>query len=228
MRERLRFRSVGVLAALGTAAAMAATMALAVPGGAQTPLKEYSLTFEPECVVAPGVLNIRAKLRTNIRAMGPESVMPGEEFNWTEASSSITSPAELTETFVALGISEIRGHIQRFVLDGAEKDAEGEVVGGKNLEPSEINAAEPSEYPSGLPFFAPVEKGKAVTFGAPALKLGETGRTYTYGPERVTGLRGESAMLVVEPAVIEEEDRSWLQVPDQRDRLRNRRLQRKG
>ena len=131
--------------------------------------------------------------------MAPESVTPGEEFSATEASSSITSPAELTESFVALGVGEVRGHIRNFTLDGTEKNASGEVVGGKNLLPAEINAGEPAEYSGGLPFFAPVEKGKAVTFAAPSLKLGETGRTYTYGPMKVTGSAGENTVQVVDP-----------------------------
>ena len=161
--------------------------------------------------------------------MAPESVTPGEEFNPTEASSSITSPVELTESFVALGVSEVRGHIQNFVLDGTEKNASGEVVGGKNLEPAEINAAKPGEYPSGLPFFAPVEKGKAVTFAAPALMLGETGRTYAYGPMKVTGKAGENAVQVVDPrSRLRRRSRSRVQGHRQGHRVRNRRLQRKG
>jgi hypothetical protein len=179
---------VGWLAVFGTLAAMAATMIVSAPGGASAPLREYSATFEPECVVGPGVLNTKAKLRSNLRALAPETVEPGQVFNAEQASSSITSPAELTESFVALGVTEVRGHITNFVLDGM------------NATPAEINAAKPAEFPSGLPFFAPVEKGKAVTFAAPSLALGETGRTYTYGPFTVTGAVGQEVVQSVDPS----------------------------
>ena len=79
MRTRFRFRSVGLLAVLGTAAAMAATMALAAPGGASAGEKTYTASFNTECVVAPGVLNIKAKepLKVTLSATGPEEVETG-------------------------------------------------------------------------------------------------------------------------------------------------------
>jgi hypothetical protein len=177
-----------VVVALGTLAAIVTTMIVAAPGGAAAPLKEFSATFEPECVVAPGVLNIKAKVRANLRAMAPETVETGEMFNAEQASSSITSPVELTEQFVSLGVHEVRGHITNFVLDGT------------NAEPAKINSAKPAEFPSGLPFFAPVEKGKAVTFSAPSLALGESGRTFSFGPFTVTGAAGQTATQTVDPA----------------------------
>ena len=187
MLRRMRFRPVGWLVAIGTLAAMAATMVVAAPGGAATPTKEYAATFEPNCVIGPGVLNITAKLRVSLRAEGPETVsekQTGIEFN--EASSSITSPAELTKSFEALGVTEVRGHITRFVLDST------------GAEPTVLNAGKPAEYPEGLPFFAPVEKEKAVTFNAPGLKVGETGRTYSFGPYSVTGKAGEKIKSTVD------------------------------
>jgi hypothetical protein len=186
--RRLRFRPVGWLAALGTLAAIAATMVAAAPSGASAPLKEYSATFEPECVIGPGVLNIKAKLRANLRADAPEFVEPGETFNAEQATSAITSPSSLTESFVSLGVHEVRGHITNFVLDGT------------NGEPATLNVAKPTEFPSGLPFVAPVEKEKAVTFAAPSLALGETGRTFTFGPLKATGAVGQNAMQTVDPA----------------------------
>jgi hypothetical protein len=187
MLGRKRFRPLGWLVAMGTLGAMAATMVLAAPGGATTATKEYAATFEPNCVIGPGVLNITAKLRASLRAVGPETVAEKEsgiEFN--EASSAITSPAELTKSFEALSVSEVRGHITRFVLDTT------------GAEPASLNVAKPSEYPEGLPFFAPVEKEKAVTFNAPALKLGETGRTYSFGPYTITGKAGEDLTSTVD------------------------------
>ena len=194
MLRRMRFSPLGLVAGLCTLTAMAATMVVAAPGGAATPTKEYSATFEPACVIAPGVFNITAKLRANIRALAPESVNPGESFELTEATSAITSPKELTESFVALGVHEVRGHITNFVLDAT------------NLEPAKFNIAEPAEYPTGLPFFAQVKKEQAVAFNAPALAVGESPHPFKYGPLKATGAAGTVAKSTVDTAVGYEEN----------------------
>lgn len=182
----LRLRPLGVSLAACTAFAVLATLVAAAPGGAATTTKEYAATFEPQCVMAPGVLNITAKLRVSIRSLAPEAVEPGESIELTQATSTITSPKELTESFVALGVHEVRGHVVNFVLDAT------------NLEPGRFNMARPAEFPSGLPFFAPVDKEHPVVFNAPSLALGETGRTYSYGPLKVTGANGEVSKMTVD------------------------------
>jgi hypothetical protein len=186
MPKRFRFRPIGLVTAILTAGAMAAVAAIAPAGsGAQGAEKEYTAHFEPECVLAPGVLNIKAKIKVSTKAKGPASVSPGEEFTLTEASSTITTPVEWTESFYALGAREARGFVETFLLTGS------------GAEPTEINAAKPPEFPSGLPYKTPVEKGKELTFTAPS-----EGRTFKIGPLKVTGSAGESAKLTVnsEPA----------------------------
>lgn len=182
--RRLRSRVVGCFVVLGSLGAILASMVLAAPGDAQTTEKEYVATFEPTCVVAPGVLNIKAKVRVTTRAMGPAEVSAGEAVSFHHASSTITSPTELTEAFVNLGSNEVKGAVLNFALDGS------------GLEPDRLNVAKPSEYPQGLPFYAPVEKGKEEVFDIPSLKLGETGLTYTFGPETVTATSGNVVATV--------------------------------
>jgi len=182
--RRLRFKVVGCFVVLGSLGALLASMVLAAPGDAQTAEKEYVATFEPTCVVAPGVLNIKSKIKVTTRAMGPAEVSTGEAVSFHGASSTITSPSELTEAFVNLGANEVKGSVLNFTLDGT------------GLEPSRLNVAKPSEYPEGLPFYAPVEKGKEEVFNIPSLALGETGRTYTFGPETVTAKSGNVVATV--------------------------------
>lgn len=180
----LRFRRAGWFAALGSLAGLIASMALAAPGNAQTGEREYAVTFEPTCVVAPGALNIKSKIKVTTRASGPTEASAGESVSFHDASSTITSPTELTESFVDLGANEVKGDVLDFVLDGS------------GVEPDTINVAKPSEYPNGLPFFAPVEEGKEEVFNIPSLKLGETGLTYTFGPETVTATSGNVVATV--------------------------------
>jgi len=161
--------------AMAAMAAMAATMVVAAPSGAQVPLKEYSATFEPNCVIAPGIFNLESKVRASLRAQAPESLELGQTFEAVDATWTITLPASVTEDFVLFGLDEVRGRIRNLVLDNT------------NAEPAKLNAAEPAEYLEGLPFLAPVEKEKALAFAAPALTLGEVGHTYSFGPIRATG-----------------------------------------
>jgi hypothetical protein len=176
MRRQGRFRPIGWLVGAATVLAMLVTAVVAAPGGAATPEKEYKASFEMECVVGPGVLNIRAKekLKVTTAAMGPERVGVGQEISFHHAHSTIESPVELTESFVSLGANEVNGTVTSFLVDAT------------SLEPASLNIAKPAEYPSGLPFVAPVEKGKPSTFYVPSKTLGETTLTYEFGPEKVT------------------------------------------
>jgi hypothetical protein len=186
MRRQGYFRSVGVLIGACTALAMVLTAIVAAPGGAATPEKEYTTSFEMECVVAPGVLNIHAKekLKVTLSATGPEEVQAGQEVSFHGAHSTIESPVELTESFVSLGANEVNGTATMFVLTSA------------GLEPTSLNIVKPAEFPSGLPFLAPVEKGKPSTFHIPSKTLGETGLTYSFGPQRITQTSGSVVVNV--------------------------------
>ena len=140
--------------------------------------KEYSASFSAECVVGPGALNIKSSVKVTIAAMGPTEVTHGEEGMFHGAHSTITTPVALTEDFALFGANEVKGFATNFVLEGS---------GG---EPSMLNIAKPAEYPEGLPFIAPVEKGKESVFDIPSKVLHETGLTYSFGPEKVTATSG--------------------------------------
>lgn len=172
MLRRLRFRPVGWLVALGTFAAMAATMVVAAPGSAATE-KTYASTFKMECIIGPGSVNIKGTLTTATQATGPETVKSGEtgvEFH--NSFSLVTSPSELGQPLFNGGVREVRGFVVNFTLDST------------GAEPAELNIAKPAEFPSGLPYHAPVENEKATTFRAP------TEGTFSFGPYTVTGAAG--------------------------------------
>jgi hypothetical protein len=178
MRKRLRLRRLGAVSVVGALAAAVGIMATAPGVNAASPEREYTAAFEAPCVVGPGVLNIRTKAKIELHSMVPTSVSPGESFMLKKAHSSITTPVELTENFVAFGATEVTGVVTRLILDAT------------GAEPPHTNIAKPGEFPNGLPFIAPVEKGKPGVFTIPSLKLGETGLTYTAGTWTVTAGSG--------------------------------------
>jgi hypothetical protein len=173
MLKRLRVGPVGLLVAVGTLASMAAAMVVASPGAAANPEKEYTATFEQPCVIAPGSLNIKGTLTVTTRSHGPVTVTTGEEFEAKEASSSITSPAELGNSLYADGVREVRGKILHFGVNGT------------GAEPAELNIAKPVAFPEGLPYHTTVEENVPSTFTAPS-----EGRTYPFGPYHVTAVSG--------------------------------------
>lgn len=186
-------RHLVAAAAVALTAVAVLTAISPTASGASPASKEYAATFEPSCIVAPGVLNILAKLKVTIRAHAPERLEPGEVLELRESSSTIISPAELSESFHALGVKEVRGHVLDFALDAS------------GLEPAVFNVGKPAEFPTGLPFFAPVEPEKPVTFAVPSLHVGEAGRTYAYGPLTVTGAAGSVAKVTVDTSAGYEE-----------------------
>jgi hypothetical protein len=113
---------------------------------------------------------------------GPATFAPGEEVTFNNTSSTIKTPPEAAEAFAALGATEVRGSVTNFVSEQT------------GLTPPAINIAEPAAYPSGLPYIAPVEKGKEVTFTAP------TAATYSFGPLTVTGKAGSEGALTLSSA----------------------------
>jgi hypothetical protein len=173
------FAAAALMGALGVAL-------VAAPGSQAAGEKTYSTTFEPECVVGPGVLNFKTKVKVTISAIGPAESVPGEEGMFKGAHSTITSPVALTEEFVIFGTTEVRGKATNFVLDNT------------GAEPAKINIAKPAEFPEGLPFIAPVEKGKEAVFNIPSLTKGETTKTFTFGPIKAGG--PGVAKAVVDPA----------------------------
>jgi hypothetical protein len=71
--------------------------------------KQYSASFEAECVLAPGVLNERTKVAVTVKASAPEGVTPGEQVQISEASFAITAPVEWREELLAIGGREVSG-----------------------------------------------------------------------------------------------------------------------
>jgi hypothetical protein len=181
MLRHPRLRPVGWLAGIGTLAAMVATMVLASPGGAASPEREYKGKFSTACVIGPGSLNQKNTLEVETSATGPETVTEGQTFEFHNATSTITSPAELGNTLFSLGARKVRGKVMAFN------------VVGTSLEPAEKNIANPPEFPEGLPYEVPVEQNKATSFRVPA------SGSYSFGPFKVIGHGGESAALSVSP-----------------------------
>ena len=71
--------------------------------------RQYSASFEAECVLAPGELNELVKSRVTMSATGPEEVKPEASVTLGAASFSITMPASWRENLLGLGVSEVRG-----------------------------------------------------------------------------------------------------------------------
>ncbi len=172
-------------AALVLAVTAAVALQLALPSASfAVAEKEYSTSFSAECVIAPGSFNFKSSVKVTVSAMGPTEVTPGEEGMFHGAHSTITAPPSLAEDFTIFEANEAKGKATNFVLEGS------------GAEPGKLNIAKPAEYPEGLPFIAPVEKGKEVTFAIPSLKLHETGLTYSFGPEKVTAKSGVLKAIV--------------------------------
>jgi hypothetical protein len=180
MSKYLRSKPLAACSFLSAVGVLAALAVAAPEGAAAAGEKEYSASFQAECVVGPGVFNLKPakKVTVTIASMGPTEVTPGEEGTFHGAHSTITSPVEFTEDFANFGATEVKGKATNFVLEGS------------GAEPAKLNIAKPAEYPEGLPFIAPVEKGKEEVFDIPSKTLGEKGLTFSFGPEKVTATSG--------------------------------------
>jgi hypothetical protein len=197
MSRRGQFTWTGLLAVVGTVAAMAATMVVAAPGGAATPEREYTTSFTPRCVDAPGVLNIETQPSMELRFRGPESVAEGQSgIEFTNASVSLVVPAKEVESFLAVGAQKINGKLTDLTVDAT------------NMEPKELNIARPigpPPLPGGLPFEVPTEGAGAKTVTIP------NSGTFSFGPYTVTGKAGEEASLSLDatPGFTEEPEKHF-------------------
>lgn len=185
MLGRLRCRPVGWIVAVGTLGALSATLIAAAPGGAATPEKEYVSTFEMQCIIGPGSVNIKGSLQVETKATGPETTSHGEVASFHGANSTITSSPALSQPLYNGGTREVRGSVLHFAIDTT------------GAEPNQLNIAEPAEFPEGLPYKAPVENEKDTSFTAPS-----EGRTFSFGPYTVTAPAGGTVEATVgdEPA----------------------------
>src|SRR5271166_3965382 len=170
MPTRLRFRPIGWLVAIGTLAAMGATMVVAASSGAQPgPEKKYEVSFEAECILAPGVLNEKGTIKVHQVGQGPESVSEGEEYNVKNNTITVVTPAKWGETLYALGSRSAKGFVTSTIIDNV------------NATPAKKQIAKPPEFPAGLPIETTVED-KEVEFTVPS-----EGRTFVSGPYTATG-----------------------------------------
>jgi hypothetical protein len=159
-----------LVAAIASLAAIAATMVFAAPGGAASPLKEYSAVFEMPCSIAGGL--VHATLKVETKAKGPEFVTEGETFDFTEATSTVHSPPALSDELAnAFGATHARGFV---------KATKVKSIGST---PASENIAVTNSFPKGLLYEAPVEANKEEVFTAP------NGTSYLF-PEPVSGTAG--------------------------------------
>ena len=183
MGRHARFRPLGAAVFVVTPVTMAVTLAIATTGGAAAPQKEYGASAPVKCVVAPGVLNIQAAATVEMRFKGPESLSEGQSgIEFTGAVVTVSTPAELTEDYVALGVHKVQGQLSGLVIDAT------------NLEPSELRIGP-------IPWEGVVEKGQAM-----AVRFPHEGG-FSFGPYKVTGKSGQKARLELESRAAFEEER---------------------
>src|SRR5215472_15598824 len=118
MGRSVRIRPLGAAVFVLTPVMMAVTLSIAAPGVATGPQKEYAASAPVECVIAPGVLNIRTEAELEMRFAGPEGLSEGQSgIEFTGAVVTLRTPAELTEPYATLGVTKVRGELSRLALD---------------------------------------------------------------------------------------------------------------
>jgi hypothetical protein len=183
MHTNLGFRSAVFLAA--STIATIAVVAVGAPAESAAAVEEYATSYEASCVLGPGTMNVAGRVPTSVRLSGPESVEPNQAASFKEASVAITASPEWTDDLAALGVSEIRGVLTRFVLEAT------------NMKPSSVNLATAHEgLQEDPPFQARVERGSPLIWGIP--------RSGSFS-ETVSGVAGEHAVFGVENASAFEE-----------------------
>jgi hypothetical protein len=147
---------------------------------------EYGAHFEAPCAEQGGHLLGAAKVA--IKATALSSTAPGEELQFSEASTTFSTPVAFSNQLVAAGVTKVEGKVTRLPVDAT------------GLEPAAINIGEPPEDSTGLPYSAVPESGKEMVIAAPF-----NGGTYNFGPLKVTGALGSTAKLVMDssPAFLE-------------------------
>ena len=122
MLRRLRFRPIGWLAAVATLAAMAGALVVAAPSGAAGE-KTYEVSFEANCILAPGVLNEKGVIKVHQVSHGPETTAEGEEFTFHGTTISVVTPKEWGESFFALGSRSVKGFVLSTIVDTTRCDS---------------------------------------------------------------------------------------------------------
>ncbi len=180
MLKRIR-RSVGSAAApVGLLAAVALVAAPASAQAAPAGTQALSVPVSLDCVLdpAPVGLNTEATLAGTFTATAPASVNPGDPITLTDASVSLTVPANLVGAFTEIGAVSASGTVTNLPID----------VSGSSS--ASINGAA-----GGLPFGPfPLTAGQALVATLPS-----TG-PFTLAAGTATGAPGTNAVLTVDTA----------------------------
>lgn len=183
-RPRPRVLCVGPVLAAATVVAASLAMVCSPSLASAAPETEYSKTFEANCELAPGLLNVEGTVRITTTATGPTQVKPGEELSFHSAKATITTPAAWSTKLAKEGAIRAVGNTTNLEVD---------LTGTAQ---TEINIAKPVEYTEGLPFETPVKSGEAATFAVPGGSHAK-GSTYSFGPVKITGAPGTKVKLQV-------------------------------
>jgi hypothetical protein len=178
----------------GTSATSAADQFTYIPSA--RPEKEYSTSGTMLCEGGhfeefEGFSFINQPVGFTLKAMGPTSVVPGEEIEFRGATFTLKLPTEVVENIIAHadGGKQIKGKAVQLYAEGQESGPEF----GYDFH----NIATVPEYPLGIPFDATLTAGQPLTLVAPAVVAGESGRTYSFSVPGV-GKNGEIFSLRVE------------------------------
>lgn len=175
-----RFRPAGLVVAVGTAVAMAATMAIAAQGGAAVTERSYSGHVPMECVLAPGILNSKTAASAEVSFRGPETLTEGESgVEFTATRITVSSPPEGAEPLYNGGVRSERVRLKELYVTAS------------GLEPTELNIATSAQFPEGPSAEVPVLLGSTT-----GLTFPQEG-TFSFGPYRVTGTAGHTATLEI-------------------------------
>ena len=156
MNRRWRSRPLGGLFGAVLLATVVSALVVVAPSAAAGPEKTFETNFEAQCVLAPGILDLKGIVKFGVRGEAAERVSSGEEFELHRETITFALPLEWIEGLVSIGAHEVRGRVTHFPLD-----AEGGT-------PSRVNDAVNAEFPSGAPFKGPVEKGHESTYVVPS------------------------------------------------------------
>jgi hypothetical protein len=181
MNRRWRSRPFGSLLGASLLAIVVSTLVVVAPSDAAGAEKTFETNLEAQCVLAPGILNEKGVVKFGVRGEGAERVGAGEEFELHRQTITFTLPLNWVEAFFALGSREVRGRITHFPLDAE---------GGN---PSQVNDAVNTEFPSGAPFKGPVEITRQGTYTVPS-----GGGTLVSPPVRLNG-SGSGLTMKVDP-----------------------------
>ncbi len=186
MPNRMRLKAAGLLAPVGVVAAVAAIAMPASSSFAASGSTVYSANLSLACVLAPGVLNVKGTVTATLQGTGPTAVNTGDSVSLTNVTTSLTTPAAWSGSFLSLGAAKAEGSVTNFVLDGA------------GTTPSSINAAA-ALGSGGLPF-GPVTIPGTTSSPLPlSLTIPNSG-PFTLGPITVSGASGSNLVLSVDTA----------------------------